>query len=113
MNVNHAPLSSDRRTFLKASAMAAATAVAAGTTRGARIGLPILDDRPESADDPAAGMAWNKGVCRFCGTGCHVRVGVRDGRVVAIAGDIKAEVNRGLLCVKGYHVGKILYGRIG
>lgn len=90
--------------------MAAATAVAAGTTRGARIGLPILDDRPGDADDPAAGMAWNKGVCRFCGTGCHVRVGVRDGRVVAIAGDIKAEVNRGLLCVKGYHVGKILYG---
>jgi hypothetical protein len=26
---------------------------------------------------------WDKAPCRFCGTGCHVRVGVKDGRVVA------------------------------
>ncbi|MGP1346131.1 MAG: molybdopterin-dependent oxidoreductase [Phycisphaerales bacterium] len=110
MSATDARPSTDRRAFLKASAMAAATAVAAGTTRGARISLPILDDQPDTAHDPNTGVTWNKGICRFCGTGCHVRVGVRDGRVVAIAGDLKAEVNRGLLCVKGYHVGKILYG---
>jgi nitrate reductase NapA len=39
-----------------------------------------------------------------------VQVGVKGGRVVAIAGDLKADVNKGLLCVKGYHVGKALYG---
>jgi nitrate reductase NapA len=54
---------------------------------------------------------WDKAPCRFCGTGCHVQVGTKDGKVVAIAGDQAAEVNRGLLCVKGYHVGLILYGK--
>jgi nitrate reductase NapA len=36
---------------------------------------------------------------------------VQAGRVVAIAGDRKAAVNKGLLCVKGYHVGLALYGK--
>ena len=37
-------------------------------------------------------------------------VGVKDGRVVATHGDMKAEVNRGLNCVKGYFLSKIMYG---
>ena len=90
-----------RRQFIKASAMAAATAVASGTTSL----LPILADEPGSE-----GVEWNKAPCRFCGTGCHVQVGVQDGKVVAVAGDRNAEVNKGLLCVKGYHVGSALYG---
>jgi nitrate reductase (cytochrome) len=61
--------------------------------------LPILPD-----------VTWNKAPCRFCGTGCHVMVGVKDGKVVAVTGDRQAEVNKGLLCVKGYHVGMVLYG---
>jgi nitrate reductase NapA len=56
------------------------------------------------------GVTWDKAPCRFCGTGCHVQVGVEDGKVVAIAGDEQAAVNKGLLCVKGYNVGGILYG---
>lgn len=56
------------------------------------------------------GVQWDKAPCRFCGTGCHVQVGVKQGRVVAIQGDQKADVNKGLLCVKGYHVGLALYG---
>ena len=55
-------------------------------------------------------LEWHKAPCRFCGTGCHVMVGVRDGWVVAVAGDEKAPVNKGLLCVKGYHAGMALYG---
>ena len=90
-----------RREFIKASAMAAATAVASGSSASA---LPILNGTEASA------VKWDKAPCRFCGTGCHVQVGVRDGKVVAIAGDRNAEVNKGLLCVKGYHVGGILYG---
>lgn len=35
---------------------------------------------------------------------------MKDGKVVAVSGDRQAEVNKGLLCVKGYHVGHILYG---
>ena len=55
-------------------------------------------------------MKWSKAPCRFCGTGCGVNVAVKDGRVVATHGDIKSEVNRGLNCVKGYFLSKIMYG---
>ncbi len=95
----------DRRNFLKLSAMAAATALARSQAGGA------AGAAPQSGGTAASDVVWNKAPCRFCGTGCHVRVGVRDGRVVAIAGDQAAEVNKGLLCVKGYHVGMILYGQ--
>ncbi len=37
-------------------------------------------------------------------------VATRDGQVVATHGDIKAEVNRGINCVKGYFLSKIMYG---
>jgi nitrate reductase (cytochrome) len=93
----------ERRDFLKTTAMAAATAAAAQ-----------LAGRGESIAQPATGgdgVRWDKAPCRFCGTGCHVQVGVKQGKVVAIAGDQKAEVNQGLLCVKGYHVGLALYGK--
>ena len=36
--------------------------------------------------------------------------GVKDGRVVATHGDMLSEVNRGLNCVKGYFLSKIMYG---
>ena len=55
-------------------------------------------------------LRWSKAPCRFCGTGCGVMVGVKDGRVVATHGDTLAEVNRGLNCIKGYFLSKIMYG---
>lgn len=94
----------DRRDFLKTTAMATAAAAAA---RLATDGGPV-HALPRVADD---GVRWDKAPCRFCGTGCHVQVGSKDGRVVAVAGDPEAEVNKGLLCVKGYHVGLALYGQ--
>jgi len=96
-------LTVDRRTFVKASAMAAATAAAARSARA--FSLPLLEGQPQGSP-----LKWEKAPCRFCGTGCHVMVGTENGRVVAIQGDQKAEVNKGLLCVKGYHVGLALYG---
>jgi nitrate reductase NapA len=54
---------------------------------------------------------WDKGVCRFCGTGCGIMIATKDGRVVATKGDPDAPVNRGLNCVKGYFNGKIMYGK--
>jgi nitrate reductase NapA len=90
----------ERRTFLKTSALAAASAAAV-----ARAQSPALPTAP------ADGIKWDKAPCRFCGTGCHVKVGVKEGKVVAIAGHPDAAVNKGLLCVKGYHVGGILYGK--
>ncbi|MCW9040795.1 MAG: nitrate reductase catalytic subunit NapA, partial [Rhodospirillales bacterium] len=53
---------------------------------------------------------WDKGVCRFCGTGCGVLVGTKQGRVVATQGDPDAPVNKGLNCIKGYFLPKIMYG---
>lgn len=103
----------DRRNFLATTAWAAA---AAAVNREFCMGetvpdgsLPIVKLEPTPFDaDPE--VSWDKAPCRFCGTGCHVQVGVKEDKIVAIKGDLNAEVNRGLLCVKGYHVGKILYG---
>ena len=90
-----------RRAFLKSQAAAAAAAAA---------NIPL----PASAQNLAAGeelrLKWSKAPCRFCGTGCGVMVAVKDGKVVATHGDMKAEVNRGLNCVKGYFLSKIMYG---
>ena len=91
-----------RREFVKLSA-AAATATAAGVTiPGAQAALAAAGDK---------GIRWDKGVCRFCGTGCGVLVGTKDGRVVATQGDPDAPVNRGLNCIKGYFLSKIMYGK--
>lgn len=90
----------ERRTFLKTSALVAASAAASARAQS-----------PTPPVVPADGITWDKAPCRFCGTGCHVKVGVKDGKIVAIAGHPDAAVNKGLLCVKGYHVGGILYGR--
>jgi len=57
-----------------------------------------------------ADLDWSKAPCRYCGTGCGVEVGVKDGRIVAVRGDEASPVNRGLLCVKGYHLPAMLYG---
>ena len=70
---------------------------------------------PANAQQIAGGVEslriqWSKAPCRFCGTGCGVMVGVKEGRVIATHGDMKAEVNRGLNCVKGYFLSKIMYG---
>ena len=89
----------DRRSFLKANAAAAAGA-AAGIT------IPIRNAASASDD----GIRWDKAACRFCGVGCSVLVGTQDGRVVATQADPESEVNRGLNCVKGYFLSKIMYG---
>ncbi len=56
-------------------------------------------------------MKWDKAPCRFCGTGCSVLVGTQNGKVVATQGDPEAPVNRGLNCIKGYFLSKIMYGK--
>ena len=83
-----------------------------GFLEGAALSTAAVTATPVSAGPPGEpGLSWDKAPCRFCGTGCHVQVGVKDGRVVAVSGDPHAEVNKGLLCAKGYHVGLALYGR--
>jgi len=89
-----------RREFIRANAVAAACA-AAGIAPSASTSNLITTDLK---------LKWSKAACRFCGTGCSINVATRDNRVVATHGDVKSPVNRGLNCVKGYFLSKIMYG---
>ena len=88
----------NRRDFIKANAAAAAMSAAGLSAPGTAVAQGKEDIR------------WDKAACRFCGTGCGVLVGTQDGRVVATQGDPDAPVNRGLNCIKGYFLSKIMYG---
>src|SRR5690349_16040165 len=91
-----------RRDFMRQSAAAAAAA-------SAGLALPAAAQTAAAApSDPS--VKWSKAPCRFCGTGCGVNVAVKDNRVIATQGDPAAEVNRGLNCIKGYYLSKIMYG---
>ncbi len=95
-------MSMNRRDFFRNSA-AAATAAVAG------ISLPGGVQQALAATEST--IRWDKAPCRFCGTGCSVLVGTQKGRVVATQGDPDAPVNRGLNCIKGYFLSKIMYGK--
>jgi nitrate reductase NapA len=90
-----------RRDVIKAQAAAATASVA---------GLPFAAAAQPVVPAADAQLKWSKAPCRFCGTGCGVMVAVKDNRVVATHADMQAEVNRGLNCVKGYFLSKIMYG---
>lgn len=90
----------NRRDFLKTQAVAAAAATAG-------ISIPVV---AAPAKGGGTDIRWDKAACRFCGTGCSVLVGVQNGKVVATQGDPDAPVNRGLNCIKGYFLSKIMYG---
>ncbi|WP_127478342.1 nitrate reductase catalytic subunit NapA [Sulfurivermis fontis] len=90
-----------RRDFIKTNAIAATAAAAGITVPGINTALASTSSK----------IRWDKAACRFCGTGCSVLVGTQDGRVVATQGDPDAPVNRGLNCIKGYFLSKIMYGK--
>ena len=88
----------NRRDFIKSNAAAAALSAA---------GLSVDGAHAAQKDE----IQWNKAPCRFCGVGCSVLVGTQNGRVVATQGDPDAPVNRGLNCIKGFFLSKIMYGK--
>ncbi len=91
-----------RREFLKAN-VAAATA--------ATVGIPLTQAQAAASAEAEKDWQWDKGVCRFCGTGCGIMVATKDGKIMATKGDPDAPVNRGLNCIKGYFNAKIMYGK--
>lgn len=93
-------MSLNRRDFAKAQALAIA---------GLATGLPV-EASNLITNRELTSLKWDKAPCRFCGVGCGVMVATKNNRIVATHGDVKAEVNRGLNCVKGYFLSKILYG---
>ena len=92
-----------RRALIKANAAASAAALAGVTLSSSATNLIASSEETK--------IKWDKAPCRFCGTGCSVLVGTQDGRVVATQGDPEAPVNKGLNCVKGYFLSKIMYGK--
>ncbi|MBI1920629.1 MAG: molybdopterin-dependent oxidoreductase [Geobacter sp.] len=91
-----------RRKFLKTTAAAAAFAAA---------GADLIKGGAGNAEAVENGIKWGKAPCRFCGVGCGVLVGVKNNRIVATKGDPAAPVNKGLNCIKGYFLSKVLYGK--
>ena len=92
----------NRRAFIKAQAAASAAAVAGITLPASASNLITTAEQSK--------LTWSKAACRFCGTGCSIYVATRDNHVVATHGDIKSPVNKGLACIKGYFLSKIMYG---
>ena len=86
----------NRRDFLKATAAASAL-----TAIGAPLAFAVEDTTPDK---------WVKGVCRFCGTGCGVMVGVKKDKVVRIKGDPNNH-NKGFLCLKGALLVPVIYAK--
>ncbi|WP_180700830.1 periplasmic nitrate reductase subunit alpha, partial [Vibrio parahaemolyticus] len=85
------------------NAAASAAAVAGITLPASAANLIASSDQTK--------ITWDKAPCRFCGTGCSVLVGTQNGKVVATQGDPEAPVNKGLNCIKGYFLSKIMYGQ--
>ena len=92
----------DRRQLLKQMAASAAMTAACQLMPG----IVFAAATPQSRSD----LAWRKAPCRFCGVGCGLLIGTKDGRAQAVKGDPDSTVNRGLCCVKGYHSIMALYG---
>jgi len=44
---------------------------------------------------------WTRTTCPYCGVGCEMNVGTRDGRIVQVKPVLDAPVSKGHLCVKG------------
>ncbi len=91
----------NRREFLRASAITAA-ASAAGIAK------------PEMLYAAIPVKSIPVGQCRYCAVGCtmiadcEVDAAGKVQKVVAIKGDLKSPVNRGVLCTKGFYLHKAL-----
>ncbi|MDR2722063.1 MAG: molybdopterin-dependent oxidoreductase [Coriobacteriaceae bacterium] len=93
-----------RRDFVKATAVAFATAAAAGS-------LSTMVSCTQDGTSGGTGVSKTfTSVCRFCGCGCGVLCEVANGRLISVTGDPDNQSNKGLNCVKGYYLAKVLYG---
>jgi len=73
------------------------------------LGLDIKEEKYALVDDPLFGKVakakapdkWVRTTCGYCGVGCGMYIGVKDGNAVYTKGDPLHPVNRGTLCPKG------------
>ena len=73
------------------------------------LGVDIKVDKYALVDDPIFGKVskekaadkWVRSTCGYCGVGCGMYIGVKDGEPVYSKGDPSHPVNQGTLCPKG------------
>ena len=73
------------------------------------LGLDIKEEKYELVDDPFFGKVakekapekWVRSTCGYCGVGCGLYIGVKNGDPVYVKGDPDHPVNMGTLCPKG------------
>jgi nitrate reductase (cytochrome) len=73
-----------------------ATGALSFAVAGALGGWAVL----EKVVPPGTADEWHRSVCRYCGTGCSIRVGMRQGKITDVRGDEDGH-NQGVICVKG------------
>jgi len=72
------------------------------------LGLDIKADKYKLSNDTTFGMIsdekkpdkWVFSTCGYCGVGCGLYIGVKDGKAVYTKGNPKHNVNMGTLCPK-------------
>ncbi len=73
------------------------------------LGFDIKAEKYKLSSDPVFGMIsdekkpdkWVYSTCGYCGVGCGLYIGVKDGKAVYTKGNPKHNVNMGTLCPKG------------
>ncbi len=58
-----------------------------------------IEDQSVLRSGPAT--RWTRTICPYCGTGCEMSVGTRNGQIVQVKPLLDAPVSKGHLCVKG------------
>jgi len=95
-----------RKDFIKLSGATAGALFLAGSSADL-----LFADETFYPDKKITPDTWKKGICRYCGTGCGMDVGLKDGKVVAIRGDKDYPVNKGVLCLKGLSLMYVVYSK--
>jgi len=54
---------------------------------------------------------WTRTTCPYCGVGCELSVGTKNGQIVQVKPVLDAPVNKGHLCVKGRYAHQYVHAR--
>ncbi len=59
--------------------------------------------------DARMALRWTRTVCGYCGVGCVLEVGTRNGSILSIRAPLDAAVNAGHLCLKGRYAFRFVH----
>lgn len=88
----------NRLTVDRGERLADSTCVGCGACADACPTAALVD---RSRLELGAASQWTRTTCSYCGVGCELRVGTRDGRIVQVRPEPTAPVSKGHLCSKG------------